>query len=75
MSVPMTSLSPGQQGTVLNLGAAGSMRRRLLDLGILPGASVERVLDSAAGDPVCFRVRGALIALRNADAGMISVLI
>ena len=39
-------------------------RRRLMDLGIIPGTLVEAVLRSAHGDPTAYRIRGSLIALR-----------
>lgn len=44
------------------------LRRRCLDLGLLPGTEVEAVMDSPLGDPVAYRIRGALIALRREDA-------
>ncbi|HJO37374.1 MAG TPA: metal-dependent transcriptional regulator [Vicinamibacterales bacterium] len=51
----------------------GPQRRRLLDLGLVPGTEVTPELTSAAGDPVAYRIRGALIALRRAQAVWIRV--
>ncbi len=68
MTISMNDLQFGQLGTVLTLNVGGPMRRRLLDLGLVPGTHIERVMDSPAGDPVCYRVRGAMIALRDMDA-------
>ena len=51
----------------------GSQRRRLLDLGVVRGAEVTPELVSASGDPVAYRVRGALIALRRTQAEEILV--
>ena len=51
----------------------GAQRRRLLDLGIVRGAEITPELVSAGGDPVAYRVRGALIALRGAQAAEILV--
>ena len=51
----------------------GSQRRRLLDLGVVRGAEVTPELVSAGGDPVAYRVRGALIALRRVQAAQILV--
>lgn len=73
MAIPMNLLKPGGRGKVLELTADGPMRRRLLDLGVTPGASVQRLLASPIGDPVCFLIRGAQIALRCADAALIRV--
>ena len=51
----------------------GPPRRRLLDLGLVPGTSVEAEMSSAAGDPTAYRIRGALIALRSEQAELIQV--
>ena len=64
---------PGRTVRVASISRAcqGSQRRRLLDLGLVPGTAVTPELTSAAGDPVAYRIRGALIALRRAQAGLI----
>jgi len=69
----MSSLGPGQSGRILELMNLGSLRHRLLDLGLVPGTRVERLMSSPIGDPVCYRVRGALLALRAHDADQIRV--
>ena len=51
----------------------GPARRRLLDLGIVPGAQIEAEYASPGGDPVAYRVREALIALRRTQAELIQV--
>jgi len=51
----------------------GLQRHRLLDLGIVPGTEVRAELKSAGGDPVAYRIRGALIALRRSQADQIQV--
>jgi DtxR family Mn-dependent transcriptional regulator len=51
----------------------GPQRRRLLDLGVVPGTEIVPELRSAAGDPVAYRIRGALIALRREQAEWIEL--
>ena len=51
----------------------GQERRRLLDLGVVPGAVVAAELSAPSGDPVAYRVRGALIALRRSQADLVHV--
>ena len=75
MSIPMNHLKPGGAAKVLEVNTVGPMRQRLSDLGLLPGTTVERLLSSPIGDPACYRIRGAMIALRSADAAQISVAI
>ena len=53
--------------------ALGSLKRRLLDLGIIKGTKIIPVLKSPSGDPTAFEVRGTLIALRKEDAILIKI--
>jgi DtxR family transcriptional regulator, Mn-dependent transcriptional regulator len=71
----LRDLSPGMSGVVQELSPAcrGAQRRRLLDLGIVRGARVTAELASAFGDPVAYRIRGALIALRGEQAEWIRI--
>jgi DtxR family Mn-dependent transcriptional regulator len=73
--MPLSGLKPGQPGRVVGLSPAshGAERRRLLDLGLVPGTMVEAEFRSPAGDPTAYRVRGALIALRREQADQIQV--
>jgi DtxR family Mn-dependent transcriptional regulator len=65
----------GETATVAGLSSVcqGTQRRRLLDLGVVPGTAVTPELVSAAGDPVAYRIRGALIGLRREQARWILV--
>jgi len=71
----LADLVPGERGTVHRLSSAchGSQRRRLLDLGVVPGTEIEAELRSASGDPMAYRIRGALIALRRHQAAWIEL--
>lgn len=72
---PLSGLKPGQEALVVALSPRirGAERRRLMDLGLLPGTTIEVELESVSGDPVGYRVRGAVIALRKNQAQLISV--
>jgi DtxR family Mn-dependent transcriptional regulator len=71
----LAEVPEGEEVRVLGIHPAlqGPQRRRLLDLGLVPGTVVEPELEAAGGDPVAFRVRGALIALRKDQAHWILV--
>ena len=71
----LASIAPGASARVLRLAPAcqGPQRRRLLDLGVVPGTVITAEFSSAAGDPVAYRIRGALIALRRRHAEWIVV--
>ena len=47
---------------------SGSMRRRLLDIGLVEGTEVECLGRSPGGDPSAYLIRGAVIAVRAEDA-------
>jgi ferrous iron transport protein A len=67
----MMTLFEGQKGDfikILNLTLEGTMRRRLLDLGFVPGAIVEVIRKSPLGDPIAFRVCSTSIALRKEES-------
>jgi len=71
--VTLASLPPGAQGIVRSVEAGGMPRRRLLDLGLVPGTVVEAIGKSPAGDPVAYRIRGAVIALRREEGRMVFI--
>jgi DtxR family Mn-dependent transcriptional regulator len=66
----LDALRPGEEGVVIRVGGQvqGVQRRRLLDLGIVPGTVIGAELASISGDPMAYRIRGAVIALRRAQA-------
>lgn len=68
-------LHPGEEGVVVRLAGQvqGPQRRRMLDLGIVPGTVIRAELSSASGDPVAYRIRGAVIALRRVQAQAILI--
>ncbi|HEC21715.1 MAG TPA: ferrous iron transport protein A [Chloroflexi bacterium] len=69
----LSDLRSGETGVVLRLEVDGDQRRRLMDLGLIPGTEVTAELVSPLGDPVAYRVRGSLIALRRDQARLIVI--
>lgn len=69
----LSDLKPGHTGQVLSIApqCRGLERRRLLDLGVLPGTEITAELVSPGADPVAYRIREALIALRQEQAELI----
>lgn len=72
-TVPLAALPVGGAGTVVAVGGHGGFRRRLLELGFLPGTRVERTGQAPLGDPLTIRVRGAVLCLREVDAAHVRV--
>jgi DtxR family Mn-dependent transcriptional regulator len=63
----LSSLKIGEKGIVLGISKAlrGQQRRRLMDLGVVPGTEVVAEIKGAFGDPTAYRIKGASIALRK----------
>lgn len=64
-------LSPGQSVRLAHVGGDRPFRRRLMELGFLPGTSVRLVRRVDVGDLVELEVRGSHISLRRSEAGQI----
>jgi Fe2+ transport system protein FeoA len=66
-------LAPGESGTVLRVGCARPIARRLLEMGLLPGTRVEVVRVAPFGDPIELTLRGYALSIRRAEAMLIEV--
>lgn len=64
----LQELAKGCSAHVEGLSAAGAMRRRLLDIGLVKGAPVTCIGAAPSGDPRAYLICGAVIAIRNRDA-------
>ncbi len=63
-----------ESAMILKVDGESSMKRRLFDLGFLPGVFVICVLISPFHDPKAYLINGSVIALRACDAKEIEVL-
>ncbi len=71
--INLNNVPIGSYCKVIDLKCNGNIRRRLLDLGIVPGTKIRAILKSPSGDPTAFEFRGSLIALRKEDSSLIDV--
>jgi DtxR family Mn-dependent transcriptional regulator len=71
----LSSLKLGEKAEVKGISpyCRGQQRRRLMDLGIIPGTMVTAELKSATGDPIAYKVLGANIAIRKNQADHIFI--
>jgi DtxR family Mn-dependent transcriptional regulator len=71
----LADLGVGASGRVRRISSdcRGAQRRRLLDLGVVPGTDIVAEFPAAGGDPIAYRIRGALIALRRQQAEWIEI--
>jgi ferrous iron transport protein A len=69
--ISLNQADNGSRIKINSVGLEGVMRRRLLDLGFVPGAVVEVLRKSPLGDPIAFRVSQTTIALRKEESSKI----
>jgi Fe2+ transport system protein FeoA len=72
-NLTLADLPLGGVATVTKLTSAGVERRRMMDLGILPGAKIKIAMTNPLGDPTAYDIRGAVIALRQEQTQRIEV--
>jgi ferrous iron transport protein A len=72
-AVSLDSLSMGTPARVLAVRGEGAVARRLMEMGVVPGAPVRVIKAAPLGDPLEVRVRNYHLALRRSEARTISV--
>lgn len=67
-------LKPGEQGRILKLDSSiGSLRRRLMDMGVIPGELVRVEKIAPMGDPIEVSIKGYKLSLRKSEATGIEI--
>lgn len=69
----LSELPVGRCGRVVSLRTKGMIRRRLLELGLVPETKIKTIRHSPLGDPALFQFRGIMIALRKEEARQVIV--
>ena len=68
MEKTLREMKIGESGKVVSVTGSGDVKRRIIDLGITPGASILLKKYAPLGDPMEIRVRGYSVALRKSEA-------
>ena len=69
----LADLAPGERGRVTALAGDADALRRLMDLGLIRGTTVEVVRRAPLGDPIEVKLRGFMLTLRRSEAEHITV--
>ena len=71
--VTLDTVKVGERVRLCKVNAKGDLHKRLIEMGMLPGAilGVERV--APLGDPIDIKIRGYHLSLRKAEAALLSV--
>lgn len=66
--VTLEDLMPGDKGKVVSLKGKGGIRKRLLDMGVIPGTEVQLKKVAPLGDPIDVVIKGYHLSLRKEEA-------
>lgn len=71
--ITLNNLKIGKSAKVISLNNIGTIKRRLLDIGLTPGTIVTSYLESPFKDPIAYKIKNAIIAIRKSDSKEIEV--
>lgn len=69
----LKDLLPGEKARVSRVEGVGAVKRRIVDIGIVPGAEIEMERYAPLGDPVEVKLKGNHLSLRKEEAASIFV--
>lgn len=72
-TLPLTKLKLNSVGIIKEINCKSNIKRRLLDLGLIPNTSITPIMTSISGDPIAYEVRNIILAIRKQDANKIIV--
>lgn len=72
-TLPLTKLKLRSTGIIKEINCKSNIKRRLLDLGLIPNTPITPILKSISGDPIAYEVRNIILAIRKQDAEKIMV--
>ena len=67
-------LKPGQKARI-KAWATDTPPQRLLEMGMMPGSTVELVRYAPLGDPIDLKVRGFHLSIRASEARLVDVVL
>jgi DtxR family transcriptional regulator, Mn-dependent transcriptional regulator len=72
-TVTLRDLKPGQKGKIIKINSQGDTTKRIVEMGMTPGAVVEIERIAPFGDPIEIKVKGYHLSLRKEEAERIDV--
>lgn len=73
MDYSLNLLQPGEKAHIRSVLDKGALRRRMMDMGLVPGAEVEVIRVAPWGGPMQIRVKGYYLAMRLTECAKILV--
>ncbi len=72
-TVTLNNLKEGDRAVILNIGGQGEFRRRLLEMGFMPGSEILVERYAPLRDPIELLVKGSHLSLRREEAKLVTV--
>jgi len=69
----LSEMKVGERGRISKVGSSGQVHRRILDMGVIPPATVEVERIAPMGDPIWIKLRGYQLSLRKEEAANVHV--
>jgi len=70
---PLSDLKKDQKAIIVHVGGKGAVKRRMMDMGVVPGSEISVVRVAPFGDPIEFSIKGYSLSLRKSEAKEILV--
>lgn len=69
----LSKLRPGDAGRIVSVVGSGLLRRRILEMGLVPGTEIRLKGMAPLGDPIEVLVKGYSLTLRRQEAEAVRV--
>jgi DtxR family Mn-dependent transcriptional regulator len=68
LDLTANDLRPGEKGKVIRIKSKTSLKKRLLDMGVVPGSEIQLEKVAPLGDPIDILIKGYHLSLRKEEA-------
>ncbi|MCX7737099.1 MAG: ferrous iron transport protein B [Candidatus Kapabacteria bacterium] len=70
----LSELRIGQKAVISRVRGRGAFRKRIMEMGFVPGKEIQPIKKAPLNDPIEYRIMGYDISLRNSEAELIDVI-
>ena len=69
----ISNLKINEVGVVKKVTASGEFRRRIIDMGVIPGAKIKMIKSAPFGDPIQIKIHGYNLSIRKSETEKIEI--
>lgn len=69
----LNDLRAGERGVIIDIDGNDAVAARLMEMGLLPGETVEMIGAAPMGDPIEYSVYGYRISLRSIESARVRI--